>query len=121
MLKRTIAYIIDVVVVILITVPLWSSNLAKNKIPVQILSIIVLILYFSLFEFSLEKTIGKWLTKIKIKSSNNPTFQQIFLRNISKIYPLLLLIDSLPIIFKKTNQRFLEKLSKTEVVDEKRQ
>jgi uncharacterized RDD family membrane protein YckC len=56
---------------------------------------ILLILYFPLMETSSGATIGKKVFGLKVvgKSGGNPTFVESLIRNVSKIYWLLLLLD----------------------------
>jgi len=117
LLKRTLAYFIDIIIVVLVTYPLWSGEKSIIK---QVLSIVILILYFSLMEYKLEQTIGKFITNIKVKTKGKLRFKQALIRNLSKASTIVLLIDSIPIIFKNKKQRYLERLSKTEVEDGKK-
>jgi uncharacterized RDD family membrane protein YckC len=56
---------------------------------------VLLILYFPLTESMWGASLGKRLLGLKVvsKSGTNPTFVEAFVRNISKIYWLLLLLD----------------------------
>ncbi len=75
------------------------------------------ILYWSILEYKTGQTLGKKLLNIKVNSKENElTFWQCFLRNISKINTLILILDVFYMWYYQTNQRYLEVLSKTEVV-----
>ena len=56
---------------------------------------VLLILYFPLMESMRGATFGKQFMGLKVigKSGTNPTFVDAFVRNVSKIYWLLLLLD----------------------------
>ena len=75
------------------------------------------ILYWAILEYKTGQTLGKKLLSIKVTSKENDlTFWQCFLRNISKINTLLLILDVFYMWYYQKNQRYLEVLSKTEVV-----
>jgi len=59
------------------------NTLVKDKLFSQIILVIVL-LYYSILEFVLGKTIGKFITKTKVVSTNNSklTFLQCLLRSL---------------------------------------
>ena len=106
-LKRLIAIIIDGVIIgvvvtiiaVFVTVPFFhSGGLAPYAFffsGFAILVGILLILYFPLMETTYGATIGKQAMKLKVvsKTGSRPTFGEAFVRNISKIYWLLLLLD----------------------------
>lgn len=129
--KRVVAYIIDIIIVNIIIVYPFMNFLGNfendsflREFSYEILSVffiisILIILYWAFLEYFLRQSVGKALMNIHIRSTEKQElkFWQCFVRNLSKISTLLLLIDSLGIIFKGDYQRFLEKLSKTEVVD----
>ena len=56
---------------------------------------IIFVLYFAVTESVWGASLGKKLFNLKVKSKtgSNPTFGEAFVRNISKIYWLLLLLD----------------------------
>jgi uncharacterized RDD family membrane protein YckC len=56
---------------------------------------VVFVVYNALMEASSGASIGKKLFRLKVVSrrSSNPTFAEAFVRNLSKIYWLLLLLD----------------------------
>jgi uncharacterized RDD family membrane protein YckC len=56
---------------------------------------VLLILYFPIAEVTRGATIGKSVMKLKVvgKNGGNPDFVEAFVRNVSKIYWLLLLLD----------------------------
>ena len=108
-LKRLIALIIDgviigIVVVVIAAIVAIPFFLAGAGLVGQyavffggfaLVVGILLIFYFPLMETSYGATIGKQAMKLKVvsKTGSKPTFGEAFIRNISKIYWLLLLLD----------------------------
>lgn len=145
--KRVIAYIIDAIIINIIiiwpfqkTIMRLSLGFQSNNIlqvynyissnqeavratlpEMAILFVIVSILtiaYWAILEYKLRQSIGKMLLNIYVKSDEKTlTLQQCIIRNVSKISGLLLLTDCIGIIGNK--QRFLERLSKTRVVEKR--
>lgn len=138
LLKRTFAYLIDVIIVnfvimwpfkeiidikidnfsetynILSSTPGLTYKLFMAFLVVGALSI----LYWAVFEYRLKQSIGKMAMNISVKPlSGELSFRAAVLRNLSKISSLLLVLDVVYMIYKKTNQRYLEELSNTEVID----
>ncbi|MBI2109970.1 RDD family protein [Candidatus Woesearchaeota archaeon] len=131
--RRGTAYIIDVLVVLLIIITPFYHNADKSPvsdikslikpeltktqaIAATIISILV-ILYWAVFEYMFNQSIGKMLTRIQVISlSKRLSFSQVIVRNISKFSSIIVLIDCLNMLISKSNQRFLEKLSKTQAV-----
>ena len=127
--KRVLAYFIDVMIVnIIIVFPFndFFSNLeddyfqfSKEILFVFILISVLTILYWSTMEYFLKQSVGKALLSIYVRSKDKELkFWQCIVRNIPKISMLLLLIDSFQVIFKKDYQRYFEKISRTEVIDD---
>lgn len=128
--KRVAAYIIDIIIVNLIIVyPFkgffgnFENNGLLKELGSEIFMVFLIIsaltiLYWTLLEFFLRQSIGKALLNIYVRSTEKELkFWQCLVRNLSKINTLLLFIDSLNILFNKEHQRYLEKMSNTEVVD----
>jgi uncharacterized RDD family membrane protein YckC len=136
--KRAIAYIIDsFIVTFVVAFPLNSvikfekrgveatyqffatnPGMAYKFVLVSLLSAFIAILYWAILEYKYKQSLGKYLMKIDVRSTLKEfTFSQCFMRNLSKINTLFLAIDSLNIFLGKTHQRYLEKMSKTEVVE----
>lgn len=131
---RASAYLIDILIISVILLPLKSFNadgytkiansLLKNPgalvefVLISLVIALITILYFALLEYRTGQTLGKMLMKIKVVSGNKKiTFNQAFVRNISKMSLLFILIDCLNMAINKTNQRFLERLTGTEVIN----
>ncbi len=135
--KRILAYIIDIFIVnSIITRPF--NKLMENAIPKKITSFlslaenfdwktliiislvsgVITILYWAVLEFKIQQTLGSLLLNIKVKSeSKKLQFSQLLLRNITKISFVVLLLDSIPVLYSAKKQRYTEKLSKTITVE----
>jgi len=138
LLKRTFAYLIDVIVVnfvimwpfkeiiniktdnfsetynILASTPGLTYKLFLSFLVIGTLSI----LYWAVFEYRIKQSIGKMIMNISVKPlSGELSFRAAVLRNLSKISSLLLAFDVAYMLYKKTNQRYLEELSNTEVIE----
>lgn len=109
--KRLVALIIDAIIVyivlgILATIValpfIFSAGFTGNFAPVgfvfgafAFLWGILFVLYFTVIETSMGASIGKRLLSLKAvsKTGSNPTLGESFVRNLSKIHWLLLLLD----------------------------
>jgi len=84
------------------------------------LSGILYLLYFALLEGTYQRTIGKSLLGLKVASVNNMpvNIEKAFIRNLSKIYWLLLLVDVIVGLLTdgRPGQRFLDRVANTIVV-----
>ena len=77
--------------------------------------------YFTILEWKLGQTLGKMILKINVKSEHKTIkIWQAFVRNLFLIpvFPFIALwiIDPLFMLFTKNNQRLMEILSKSKVV-----
>lgn len=138
--KRAIAYVIDIFIVnVIIMFPFQSMTKATQSSSIResfrffsqnvgvaqkvlLMGIVVMlmtILYWAVFEYRFGQTFGKLILKLQVRSvlKKDLTLAQCFLRSISKVSTLVLVIDCIPIIFRKSHQRYLEKSSGTEVVE----
>ncbi|MFH1331728.1 MAG: RDD family protein [archaeon] len=145
--KRVIAYIIDAIiiniiiiwpfqkVIVRLSVDFQSNNImqvynyiSSNQEAIRatlpemaILFVIVSLLtiaYWAILEYKLRQSIGKMILNIYVKSDEKTlTLSQCIIRNISKISGILLLIDCIGIIGNR--QRFLERISKTRVIEKR--
>lgn len=127
--RRVMAYFLDALIVFfVIGFPLVGSldsdfELVKNAgfdittlIRTSMVGILT-VLYWGVFEYKLRQSPGKMLLKLYVNPTNkNLTFSHAIIRNLSKISGLFLLIDCLYMVFKKTNQRYLETVAETEVL-----
>ena len=122
--ERVVAFIIDAVIVYLAlgvlaaayALPfLFVGDLAAMAAAIagvfSFLAGIVLVLYFSLFESSVGTSVGKRAMGLAVKSRNggNPNIVEAFIRNVSKIYWLLLFLDL--VIGLATSKGYTQKFS----------
>ncbi|MDP2908202.1 MAG: RDD family protein [Nanoarchaeota archaeon] len=143
--KRALAYVIDVFVVNLIIVMPFQKvleDLGKglvNKgffetyklllqtdlrvlLPKLFMIFTVVsflsVLYWAILEYKIGQSVGKILFNIYVKSqAEKLTFWQCFLRNVTKVSTLPLVLDASYMIFTRGYQRYFEKLSKTFVAE----
>lgn len=131
--KRFLAYLIDIFIVNLVVTLPFRSYLRKFEDSFDILlgtknpelimiSFFVIggiLLYFVILEFKIRQTLGKIVMNIYVVSTPNKeiTLSQIILRNLTKPFPIVLLVDAAYMFFKRTNQRLFEVFSRTAVVE----
>lgn len=126
--KRFWAFIIDFIV---ITALMWILSVVIYPVIIVtgyftifnywiLLLALVIICYFTYLEGRYQKTIGKSLVGIKVRSIDGDlTYKQTFIRNLSKILWIPILIDLLlGKLIKNGPIRILDKYAKTEVVFE---
>jgi uncharacterized RDD family membrane protein YckC len=106
-IERIVAYVIDVIIVgvvlgilaLFVAIPFFLAGgfaLAGAFFGgFALLAGIILIFYFPITESMWGASLGKRVMSLKVvgKTGSNPTFVDAFIRNISKIYWLLLLLD----------------------------
>jgi len=84
---------------------------------------IILFLYSAFFEYKWGATIGKMIMGLRVVSIQGKLeLPNAMIRNITKIYTLLLLIEFIVTLVVETtdaHQRYLDKLAKTTVVGKK--
>lgn len=130
--KRVLAYIIDLLVVEMIIVwpfrgffekaelsylNLFTEAIAQKLIWVSFFIMLLSLAYWVLFEWKLRQTIGKMMLNLYVSSKGELRFSQALTRNITKPFPLALLIDVAYMFFKRQNQRLFEKFSDTNVIE----
>ena len=129
-IRRVIAYIIDnlivavaiAFVVLIVTFPFSVPNLSSifNLLNFPFILGMLNILYFAFAESYRGSTIGKGLMGLKViaGSSGNPIFEKAFIRNISKIHPLLLLLDIVGGLITSTDlhQKYSDRIANTSIV-----
>lgn len=137
--KRVLAYFIDSLLLsLLIFTPLidpfffdvqsgenffqsfasYSASFTIENLWIAFLLAFFVLVYFSLLEFWFGQTVGKIVLGIRVESTKKKplSFLQALIRNISKLSGLLLFFDTLYLLIKKDNRRYLEVLSHTHVV-----
>lgn len=141
--KRAFAYVIDVFIINLIIIMPFQKVLEElgkgfsgkgffetYKILLQtelqlpklffvfIVISILSVLYWAILEYKIGQSVGKILFNIYVKSQTNQlTFWQCFLRNVTKVSTFPLILDASYMIFTRSYQRFFEKMSRTFVVE----
>jgi len=138
--KRGVAYIIDTFIISFIIMSPFSNLLSQNTdintfadfiralqatfslqfVTITIVTGILALLYWSFMEWRFNQSVGKILLKLTVRNlTKKPiTFTQALVRNLTKLSTIILLIDSIFIIKSKKNQRYFERLSKTQVTEE---
>lgn len=121
---RVVAFVIDAIIVgivlLIITLALAIPFLVVGGFAAvgmlftgvfSIVSGIVLVFYFAVAEVVTGASIGKHIMGLKVTttSGQKPTFAQTLLRNISKVYWLLLLLDV--VVGLATSRGYTQKLS----------
>lgn len=144
--KRFGAYAADFIIVNIILMPLSNSivpllpsergfmniyefvqsnpQITSALIAHAILSGIIMLLYFTYFEYKMQQTPGKLLFRTSIVPDGKVklTFWNYLLSNISFIpslpFFILLIVDAVYIVISPKNQRLMEKIAKILVVEE---
>ncbi len=131
--KRTTAFITDIIIMELTILNPFKKifetmNLkeimSQNQMPSNIITAtitmgIIAMLYFSLTEYYLGATPGMQLLRIRIKNKKD-TITKAMIRNIYTIpiFPITILWITEPIMIYFKNQRWLEKITGTETIEE---
>lgn len=124
--RRLIALIVDIII---LTLFMWILSALVFMITASVgvfyfltywifFGAVIIIAYFTLFEGKTSKTLGKKIFNIKVVAENGDmNYKKAFIRNLSKILYLPLILDLiLGFIFVKSNDRFLDRISRTYVV-----
>jgi len=128
--KRFVAYMIDVFIIYLIIVIPFGDHLKKfdntftflqadkSLFFISLIIVLLTLLYFVILEFKYKQTIGKMFFDIYVASEKGDlSLQQIILRNITKPFSIVFIIDVAYMLFKRNNQRLFEVFSNTLVVE----
>ena len=129
-IKRLIAYIIDSVIVgvvttiilALIMLPVFMGNPAAffNVLSFPFAMGLLYILYFSIAETMYGATLGKRFLGLKVvtETGGRPSFEKAFIRNITKIHWVLLLLDLIGGLITSTDlqQKYTDRMANTKVV-----
>jgi len=132
-IKRVIAYVIDSIIVgvataILLAITLFPIFIVNPAAFINLLSFpfavgLLSILYFPVAETMYGATLGKSLLGLKVvtKSGGNPSFEKAFIRNISKIHQVLLLLDLIGGLITSTDlhQKYSDRIANTTVISAK--
>jgi uncharacterized RDD family membrane protein YckC len=129
-IKRAIAYIIDSIIVgvattILLAIALFPVFIGNPFAFFNIFSFpfamgLLYILYFSIAETMYGATIGKRLLGLTVvtKTDGKLSFEKAFIRNISKIHQVLLLLDLIGglITSSDLHQKYTDRIANTTVI-----
>lgn len=96
MIKRFVNYLVDnifmafLLVFILTTAGVDIVAFTKNSLSVQLYTLPLMLVYYTLMEFAFGKTIGKFFTKTRVISldGNRLTFGQCLFRAVCRIIPI---------------------------------
>ena len=115
-------FIIDQVIIIVVTILLYIILYQffpdindEESYNLEILYIFCTIIYYFVFELTLQKTPGKFLTKTRVVDyrGNNPSAARLFLRTLVRFVPLEM------ISFLFSSMALHDYFSKTQVIMEK--
>jgi hypothetical protein len=118
-LKRFVAIVLDAV---LIYTPVMAFNAVFGGyyFGAGLLSGVALFLYASLFDFSVGGTVGKMAMHMKtVPMTGNMTLSRALLRNVTKVFGLLLLLDwiiGLAVETRDPRQKWTDQLAHTSVI-----
>ncbi|MAF50636.1 MAG: hypothetical protein CMH64_00960 [Nanoarchaeota archaeon] len=129
--KRLASFLTDSILLnVIITNPL--NTLLENNVPESLTDLfnfdfksvflVTLIIssinlaYWVILEYKIQQTLGGVIFSVKV-NSQKLTLYRIFMRNITKISLLLLIIDSIGILTSKKKQRFTERMTNTSTVE----
>jgi uncharacterized RDD family membrane protein YckC len=122
-IKRAIAILIDSIIVGIATAILSlliGVSGIFNWLALPFVMGLLYVLYFTVTESIYGYTMGKRIVNLKVIEANGkkPGLESAFIRNISKIHVLLLLLDTLGGFFvsKDAHQRYVDQIAKTTVV-----
>jgi uncharacterized RDD family membrane protein YckC len=134
-IKRLIAYVIDSIIVgvaaalllIVILFPIFVANPASffNVFSFPFAMGVLYVIYFTVTESFRGATIGKGFMDLKVvtKAGGKPSLEKAFIRNISKIHWVLLLLDLVGGLITSTDlhQKYSDRVANTTVIaDENR-
>ncbi|MCW4054734.1 MAG: RDD family protein [Candidatus Bathyarchaeota archaeon] len=121
--KRTIAILIDSIIIGIATAILGLLTGVSgifNWMALPFVMGLIFVLYFTVTESIYGYTMGKRMVNLKVIKTNGkkPSLESAFIRNISKIHILLLLLDTLGGFFtsKDNHQRYIDQIANTTVV-----
>ena len=129
-IKRIIAFVIDSIIVGIATTsvmvavflpqflanPIWFFNWLSFPFAMGL----IYVLYFTIAESIYGRTIGKGIVGLKVVAvdGGRPSFDRAFIRNISKIHGIFLILDVIGGFFtaKDPHQKYSDRIAHTTVV-----
>lgn len=120
--KRVIAILIDSIIVGIATAILGlliSESGIFNWLTLPFVMGLIYVLYFTMTESINGYTVGKRIVNLRVETvdGKKPSLQSTFIRNISKIHFLILLMDTLGGFFTSNDahQRYVDQIANTTV------
>jgi len=121
--KRVIAMVVDSIIVGIATAILGLLTDVTgifNWLSFPFIMGLIYVLYFTIVESAYGYTIGKKLVNLKVVKigGQKPSLQSAFIRNISKIHVLFLILDTIGGFFtsKDHHQKYIDQIAHTTVV-----
>ncbi len=118
-LKRFVAIIVDAIIIYAPTV-VFVSVIGGHYVSAGLLSGVFLFIYSGLFDFAVGGTIGKLIMRMKaVSMSGSMSMSQSLMRNVTKVFPPLLLIDlviGLAVETRDPRQKWTDQLAHTSVI-----
>lgn len=132
--KRALAYIVDMILINFVVVLPFRAQLEQHTsyslmlsrtgdsslTSITIVIVLLSLFYFVVMEYKVGQTFGKMLMNLYVNNGRSKKYKatagQVFLRNLTKPFPVVLAIDTAYMFFKRGNQRLFEKFSGTDVV-----
>ena len=120
---RVGAYLVDLVLLNLAVVYPFDAILSQVEgafsfnaqiVCVALFTVLLSYIYWTVMDYSFSQTIGKMVFGLRVKGKL--TLRQAFVRNVTKPFSLLLLLDSWKVLLRGAKQRYSEEVSKTWVV-----
>lgn len=120
--KRIIAIVVDSIIVGISTTMIgYLINYAGifNWLNFPFVMGFIYVIYFTITELTYGYTLGKKIVKLKVITSDGkkPSLESAFLRNISKIHFVLLILDTIGGFFlsKDPHQKYVDQIANTTV------
>ena len=101
---------------------IFTSVTSSETIIISIIVSLLSLFYWGFLEYKFGQSVGKIIMKISVKSTlrKKLTFTQTTIRSITKLSTILIILDTLYMLYKKGNQRYFEIISKTKVIEVKK-
>ena len=136
--KRVVAYFIDTAIISVVVIfPLqnkitlsddsWKAvRIVAERNPEMMMQVavamsvigIITIMYWAVLEYKIQQSVGKIIMNLKVTGTGSKiTLWQSIVRNLSKISGAILFLDVLYMLIKHQDQRYLEHVTKTKVVE----
>jgi len=121
--KRIIAIVIDSIIVGIATAIMGLlTNLAEifNWLSFPLIMGLIYVLYFTIAESTYGYTIGKKIVNLRVVKADGkkPSLESAFIRNISKIHFLFLILDTIGGFFTSEDhhQKYIDQIAHTTII-----